>query len=444
MRPSDYGRSRRFLGAAWVLLFAASARPAQAHEIPPDVTVSVFVKPEGGTLRLLVRAPLEAMRDVIIPTRGAAFLDLAAVQGPAHTAAELWIAGGVRAYENGQSLGRPVVAAVQISLPSDRSFDTWEQALLHVQGPSISTDTQLIWTQAQLDVLLEFAVTSPASAFAMETDFARLGFRTRSVVRFLPPGGTMRVFEFAGDAGVLHLDPRWHQAVRRFVGSGVSHILGGVDHLLFLVCLVMPLRRIRSLVLMATAFTVAHSITLVAAAFEFVPSGAWFPPFVETSIALSILWMAIENIVGASHERRRWMLASGFGLVHGFGFSFALRDTLQFGGAHFVTSLVAFNVGVEIGQILALLVIVPTLLLLFRLVVAERIGSIIVSALVAHHAWHWMVERGQALLAHEWPFPFWDTVFFLLRGTMIAWVIAWVGWWLRRRNKTAAVAQTTP
>ena len=84
----------------------------------------------------------------------------------------------------------------------------------------------------------------------------------------------------------------------------------------------------------------------------------------------------------------------GFGLIHGFGFSFLLRERLQFAGDHLLTSLLAFNVGVELGQLLVLLVMIPALGLLFRYVVAERIGTILLSALVAHTAWHWATERG--------------------------------------------------
>ena len=91
------------------------------------------------------------------------------------------------------------------------------------------------------------------------------------------------------------------------------------------------------------------------------------------------------------------MVAFGFGLVHGFGFSFALRETLQFAGAHLLTSLLSFNIGVELGQLLVLLALVPALDLLFRYVVAERIGTIILSALVAHTGWHWMTERWERL-----------------------------------------------
>ena len=90
-------------------------------------------------------------------------------------------------------------------------------------------------------------------------------------------------------------------------------------------------------------------------------------------------------------------------MIHGFGFSFLLRERLQFAGEHLVTSLLAFNVGVEIGQLAVLLVAIPALGLLFRYVVAERMGTILLSALVAHTAWHWALDRGTALWALSVP-----------------------------------------
>ena len=107
--------------------------------------------------------------------------------------------------------------------------------------------------------------------------------------------------------------------------------------------------------------------------------------------------MALENIVGAGTGGRRWMMAFGFGLVHGFGFSFALRQTLQFAGSHLLASLLSFNIGVELGQLLVLLLLIPLLDALFRFVVAERMGTIILSALVAHTGWHWMIDRAGPL-----------------------------------------------
>ena len=87
--------------------------------------------------------------------------------------------------------------------------------------------------------------------------------------------------------------------------------------------------------------------------------------------------------------------------MHGFGFSFALRETLQFAGAHVVTSLFAFNVGVELGQLLVVALMAPLLWLVFRFVVPQRVGIVIASALAAHTAWHWMIERGSTLAKYR-------------------------------------------
>src|SRR6185436_1859036 len=160
---------------------------------------------------------------------------------------------------------------------------------------------------------------------------------------------------FYGDPGLVHLDPSWRQASWQFVKLGFSHILDGTDHLLFLGCLVIPFRRFRALVAIVTAFTVAHSITLIAAAYNYAPDALWFPPLIETLIAASIVYMALENIVSAKLNRR-WI----------FGFSFGLQHTLQFAGSHLLTSLLSFNVGVELGQLAVLVVLVPALSLLFR------------------------------------------------------------------------------
>src|SRR5260370_21038583 len=87
-------------------------------------------------------------------------------------------------------------------------------------------------------------------------------------------------------------------------------------------------------------------------------------------IAISIVYMALENIV-SPQLKRRWLITFGFGLVHGFGFSFALRQTLQFAGSHLLTSLLSFNVGVELGQLLVLVVLIPALGLLVRYIVSQ-------------------------------------------------------------------------
>jgi hypothetical protein len=420
---------------------------APAHDIPDDVTVQMFVKPEGSHLHLLVRVPLNAMRDIRFPERGPGYLDLARTGALLPGAARLWIAGFFEMYEGDILLPNPEVVATRISLPSDFSFTSYEQALAHLTGPPLPDSTDIYWNQTMLDVLFDSPIHSDRSRFSIQPRFARLGLRVVTVVRFLPPGGAVRAFEFDGDPGIVRLDPRWHQAALRFVDLGFLHILDGTDHLLFLFCLVIPFRRLRALIPVVTAFTVAHSITLIASAYNFAPDFLWFPPLIETLIAASIIYMALENIAGASTLQRRWMIAFGFGLVHGFGFSFALRQSLQFAGSHLLTSLLSFNIGVELGQLLVLILLIPLLQLFFRYAVAERMGTIILSALVAHTGWHWMLDRGARLRQFRFQWPALDAA---LLAMLMRWLILFVilagllsvfrmtlRWWAGRTESSA-------
>ncbi len=401
-RRISFNGVRRAFAVLTAVMLAAFSCIAAAHEIPSDVKVQAFVKPDGQKLQLLVRVPLTAMREVDIPKRGPGYLDLARADAALRTAATLWIADNIDLYEAGRQLAYPVVVDARVSLPSDKSFASFDEARAHLAGPRLPEKMELFWNQGMLDVLFEYPIQSANAAFSIRPRLERLGLRVTVALRFLPPGGAERAFEFHGDPGTVALDPRWHQAALRFVESGFWHILEGADHLLFLLCLVIPFRRFGALVLIVTSFTVAHSITLIASAYDLGPNALWFAPLIEMLIALSIVYMAIENIIG-TNVQRRWMLTFAFGLVHGFAFSFALREQLQFAGNHLLTSLLSFNIGVEFGQLLVLAVLIPLIRLLFHYVVPERIGVIILSVLIGHTGWHWMLERGERLGQFPWP-----------------------------------------
>lgn len=420
--------------AALLSLFAILAvwsvgRPA-AHEIPNEVTVRTFLKPEGTRLTLLVRAPLNAMRDMKVPQREGGYLDFSNLEPILNDAARTWIEPLVKLYEEDRLLSEPQLIAVRASLPADRSFDEYDRALNHtIDAERLSSDTDLYWEEGLIDAAFVYQIQSDQSKFSIENGLTRLGMRVNVVMRFLPPGGAERAFDVHGDAGIVRLDPRWHQAAWLFVKDGFRHILDGIDHLLFLFCLVIPFRRFRSLLLVVTSFTVAHSITLIASAFDMAPGALWFPPLIETLIAASIVYMGLENIVAPRLERR-WIITFGFGLVHGFGFSFALRERLQFAGSHLLTSLLAFNLGVELGQIVVLAVAIPALVVLFRYGVQERIGTIIMSALIVHTSWHWLIDRGDALLQYQFRMPAFDTFFLLalVRWLMLLVIVAGFAW----------------
>ena len=402
------------------LVLVALPAPALAHDIPDSAVVQAFLKPEGDRLRFLIRVPLEAMADIDVPRRGEGYIDLANADDALRTAAIVWIGRQVALYEGDVRLGEPALIAVRVSLPSDLSFREYETARAHVSGARLADDVDLYWEQAFLDASFEYPIASDQSRFAMNPGLRTLAQRVTLSLRLLTPDGRDRAFQLHDDPGLVPLDPRWHQAAGRFVMSGFAHILDGTDHLLFLLCLVIPLRRMRTLVAVVTSFTAAHSVTLIASAYGVAPDALWFPPLVETLIAASIVYMALENIV-AANVMHRWVITFAFGLVHGFGFSFALRDTLQFAGSHLLTALLAFNVGVEAGQLLVLLLVVPALNLLFRHVVAERMGTIVLSAIVAHTAWHWMTDRGAQFLLFPASTP--DAAFLL---AAVRWAIALV------------------
>jgi hypothetical protein len=163
-------------------------------------------------------------------------------------------------------------------------------------------------------------------------------------------GGRREAFVFDRSFRQLDLDvgaARGGTArVARMVWLGAEHIVLGYDHLLFLLVLLLGASRLGDVVRIVSAFTLAHSLTLALAWFGIVALPA---RLVEAAIAASIAYVAVENVVGRA-AARRWVLAGGFGLVHGLGFYGALRD-LGLEGADVVSTLLAFNLGVEIAQI---------------------------------------------------------------------------------------------
>ena len=345
----DHGNALRCAASA------AAAASAFAHDIPCDVTVQAFVKPAGDRLHLLVRVPLEAMRDVDVPDERDGYLDLdklAPMMPDAAHAVDLRTSSAL--YEDDDPLPRPG--------RRDANLAAFRQVVRIVRTGAGArqrrrrsrTTSNAVWNQMMFDVLFDYPIHSDRAEFSIDPAVDGLAARVNTVLRFLPPGGAVRAYEFSGDPGLVRLDPSWYQAALCFIRMGFDHILDGTDHLLFLLCLVIPFRRFRALIPVVTAFTVAHSITLIASAYGLAPDVGWFPPLIETLIAVSIVYMALENIVGGATVHRRWMMAFGFGLVHGFGFSFALRQSLQFAGAHMLASLLSFNIGVELGQLLVL------------------------------------------------------------------------------------------
>lgn len=175
--------------------------------------------------------------------------------------------------------------------------------------------------------------------------------------------------------------------MRRFFLLGVEHIATGYDHILFLLALLLVGGGLRALIGVVTAFTLAHSITLGLATLDVV----MLPTrLVESAIALSIAWVALENVL---FDRRhgRWRITFVFGLVHGFGFASILR-MMHLPPQGLAASLVAFNLGVEAGQLVVVVLAYPVIAAIQR---APRRRQIVATAstVILTLALYWFVER---------------------------------------------------
>ena len=425
---------RRSRALALATLVLAAATPARAHEFKLDSVITAFLRIAAPEAHLVVRVPLHVAASIPLPLNGRE-IDLARADEPVDRMVDalardlaLWEGAG------GPPLA-PSSRVARLALPSDRSFDRYEDAADAVAHPP-PRGTVIYAGQGFLDAHLSYPIASPSSRFSVRTAVApELREFLKVAIRFEPLGERGSAMVITSRSGRVALNPAWYQAAASFVGLGVEHILSGLDHLLFLLCVVLPLAGMRRILAVVTAFTAAHSLTLVAAAYGAVPGGGWFPPFVETAIAASILYTALENAV-APEARRRWLVAGLFGLVHGFGFSYGLKENLQFAGSHLLVSLLSFNVGIELGQIAALGVALPAIALLRRLVRARRAVEIAASALVAHTAWHWLVERGTVLWKMDWPALDAAALAILARWALIA-LLVWGAVRLWRRPPAA-------
>ena len=420
---------------AAILVAAVNVPTAVAHDTPDAVSLHAFLKPEGERLHLLIRIPLVLLGTLDLPKRGPGFIDLPRIG--AHL--ELAAATAAKEFEL-RADGERLVAdrsAQRITLPSDKAFESYARALDLIHGPPLAPEADVFWNQGYFDVHVEYPIRSERSDFVLAVHTApELGDRLTVDVRFLPPGGVERIYLLRGPAASVALDPSWQRAAWVFVKSGVRHILGGFDHLLFLLCMVAPFRRLSwNLVAVVSAFTVAHTITLFLAAFDFVPAGKWFPPLVEVLIALSIIYIAAENLVAPALSRR-WLITGMFGLVHGLGFSFALREELQFAGDHLVLSLIAFNIGIETGQLLVLVIVLPLLAWLARWPLAVRYTPLVLAIVVIHTAWHWLLERAAALASAPWPTMDADFAAGAARVLGFLLVVGGFGYWLFDRHAT--------
>jgi len=369
---------------ALTALLLLSPLAASAHVVPDDVRIQAFLKPDSGRMTILVRMPANALIDILFPTLpGSGSLDLKQVDGFADAGAQVWIADLISIYEDDRPLPPPRLLASRISPVGDLSFNSFGDALKHMQSPHLPPDTLLSQDDAAVDALLEIPIQSVNSRFSLEPRFGRVGVRVTTTLAFLSTTGAVRHYTYEGDPATFDLNPTWIQAVAVFVKSGFARIPGATDDLLFLFCLAFLARRFRSFAI----FAAAEAFAIICCAEDWVPATPQFAALIATLAAAAIVYLAIGIIT--SNEKIPSLAA---GLIFGANSWLTLSPVLQFGGAHRQISLLAFSVGLALAQLGAL-----ALFAALHIPKAPRTLVIIVAAIALRVSWHRMIESAQAL-----------------------------------------------
>jgi len=251
-------------------------------------------------------------------------------------------------------------------LGTEPEFATLEEARAAMSSDQsfAEPESEVYVGDTVVDVMLSYQTGEPIYAYTISStlDPGLPGQEnTANLILDYSPSGT-QVFRARGLLSEpVSISRSVLSAVTTFVKEGTRHILEGLDHVLFVLCLTLGAFSIKSLLWRVTGFTLGHSITLSAGFFGFVPAGNWFVPAVEMGIALSIIYAAaiavIPRFSSSRNEIRIFLVTCAIGLLHGLGFSFVLQNILQVTSPSIWQSLLAFNVGVEFGQLLIVVVV---------------------------------------------------------------------------------------
>jgi len=397
--PAAFVLTRWYLCSIAILAALAVPRSAIANggDLPPEVVLQGFAKPEDGRLRLLVRVPLVLLSSFGLPKRGLGYLDLARINDKLK---EVAAATGrqIELREDGVPLV-PIARQARVSVLSDRSFAGYTAALAHMEGPPLAASTDLFWNQGFFDAELEYPLRSLRADLSLRMNVApELGQRLKLQLEFLPAGEPARSYVIPGGSGWIALDPRWYEAARFFVKAGFVDAFA-IDRLVFLLCMVAPFRQFRSLLAVLMVMTGLQALTLTAPSEGAVAGIRWLGPLFDTGLAGAVVLLAIGNLAAPS-LRRRWLIGALVGALGGFGLGGLLADAWQFAGTHTAVSAVSFNVGVVLGEVASLVLALAALRLLFACVLGPPLGVVVLSAVLGHVGWHWMMD-GSHELGHE-------------------------------------------
>lgn len=349
-----------------VLSSLAGILPAFAHD-PGLSTANLRVRPEGIDITLILSVK-DAAQLVNLDQNGLNPI----LQGPAGEAALAARSGGALEIRVNDQPASVTLAKC--------NFDDANNASLNFQASA--------QPQGKLQIRSRWlALLPPGHRQFLTIQNARGGVLAEQL---LSANSDTASIELTGtDSSTAAASAR--QSFLSFLGLGLKHILIGYDHLLFLFSLLIVTRSLLATLKIVTCFTLAHSITLALATFDFVRlSGR----VVEPLIAASIIFVAIENLVRGDRPKGRMLLVFAFGLIHGLGFASVLRELgVGTAGVGVALPLLSFNLGVEFGQLLVAAPLVPLLRMLNERPIFLKRWVPACSFVAALAGTFWLVQR---------------------------------------------------
>ncbi len=295
----------------------------------------------------------------------------------------------IRLHPLGQEPGFATLDEARAALAPGDVFPTTDETYVG----AVMVDVHLRFNTGQVGTYSLSYASDPGLEGQKDTANLILDYNRQEVRTYRARGLMHNPVEVSGSAT---------SAASTFFVEGIRHILEGPDHVLFVLCMIIGALNLHSLLARVTGFTLGHTVTLILGFFGFAPSGAWFIPTVELAIALSIIYaamMAVWPLEKGHGDLKAFAITTGIGLLHGFGFSFMLHQILRVDAPNVWHSLLAFNVGVEAGQVMIVLLVWPLVLFLRKQPGRIWVGSrAAVAACASLVAMVWVVERAEALL----------------------------------------------
>lgn len=371
---------------ATFLLAGFLSRPASAHTpFESNTRITFFTDEIEAAVTSGTGLAGELLKDTgIDPTKPSGFAGVKAAPEVSQRIIGLEADGQVIPAESVKMMGDGLEAMLVVTFPrpAASAFKLSAHYAAHVPAGTVSA---LVVVDEQGRMIASHLVTSGNNVmeFQLATNAPIIATTDTSDQRAANPNES----EIQNQKSEIVQTPSFLE----YLKLGIHHIVTGYDHLLFLFGLLVGCKRVGPMLAIITCFTLAHSITLALAALNVV---AISPRIVEPIIAASILFVGIENFRRGDNVKARCWLALGFGLIHGFGFAGALRETGLGGSAgSLVSALFSFNLGVELGQLVIAAIFLGALWQLSRFKPVEQYATPVISIVVIVLGGWWLVER---------------------------------------------------